>query len=405
MNKNTKRNIKFILPAIIINNIGDVIFDLFLAWGLSASTGMVMNAVYVIGTSIAFRAILSFFMGAFVDRHSKKQLMIVSHISSIIVIALFGLLWEFAKQRIIIGILFVLLNDINNEMFLRSYISMTADMFDENTYIKFRSYSSIAVRIVVIGGTVFSGLLIEYLPSYMIFGINIITYFISLLLIAKITYEEVVKKKENNKILKQIVEDVKYTYESITKSSFLLAFIVLMFLLNLAYGYIPQVLPIFKANRIGSATFLGAMKSAITIGEIIGLFVVGKLSRYVSKTFQASMLLNIFIMIILCVIKSPYLIIALFGLYGLSDALTQPLFSYTVSKLDNNNRGKLLGGIDAIIMFSPSIGIYIISAIYNYNELLGGVTVALIFFIGFCVVSFHTSMKKIVLRGEEYEKK
>ena len=89
MNKNTKRNIKFILPAIIINNIGDVIFDLFIAWGLSASTGMVMNAVYVIGTSIAFRAILSFFMGAFVDRHSKKQLMIVSHISSIIVIALF----------------------------------------------------------------------------------------------------------------------------------------------------------------------------------------------------------------------------------------------------------------------------------------------------------------------------
>ena len=76
-----------------------------------------------------------------------------------------------------------------------------------------------------------------------------------------------------------------------------------------------------------------------------------------------------------------------------------------MSKLDNNNRGKLLGGIDAIIMFSPSIGIYIISAIYNYNELLGGVTVALIFFIGFCVVSFHTSMKKIVLRGEEYEKK
>ena len=196
MNKNTKRNIKFILPAIIINNIGDVIFDLFIAWGLSASTGMVMNAVYVIGTSIAFRAILSFFMGAFVDRHSKKQLMIVSHISSIIVIAVFGLLWEFAKQRIIIGILFVLLNDINNEMFLRSYISMTADMFDENTYIKFRSYSSIAVRILVIGGTVFSGLLIEYLPSYMIFGINIITYFISLLLIAKITYEEVVKRRK-----------------------------------------------------------------------------------------------------------------------------------------------------------------------------------------------------------------
>ena len=60
-------------------------------------------------------------------------------------------------------------------------------------------------------------------------------------------------------------------------------------------------------------------------------------------------------------------------MYGFSDSLTQPLFGYTISNLDNANRGKLLGGIDAIILFSPGIGIYVISAISNYNKFLGGI--------------------------------
>ena len=45
-----------ILIAIAINNFGDILFDLFVAWGLSINTGSFMGAVYVIGTSVGFRA-------------------------------------------------------------------------------------------------------------------------------------------------------------------------------------------------------------------------------------------------------------------------------------------------------------------------------------------------------------
>ena len=394
-----KKNERLIISAIVINNIGDVIFDLFIAWGLSSAAGKFMNAVYVIGTSVAFRAILSFFMGAFVDKHSKKKLMILSHLSSIVVITLFGLFWESAKQAIAIGIIFVLLNDINNEMFSRSYISMTADMFNENSYIKFQSYSNIVVRIVGIGGAALAGILIDKLPSYMIFGIDILTYFLSLLLILKVKYNESIhNNRGKSNIVKNIILDVKYTFYNIIHSPFLSSFIVLMFTLNLAYGYIPQVLPIFKANIIGSATLLGVIKSSLTIGEIIGLLLVSKLSRFVSCTFKVSMLANIFIIAILCITNNSYVIIILFALYGISDSLTQPLFGYTVSNLDSKNRGKLLGGIDAIIMFSPSIGIYVISAIHNYSPIIGGIIVALIFVIGFVIVSLNKNMRHIVLK-------
>lgn len=394
MNKNTN----LLISAIAINTIGDIIFDLFIAWELSSATGNFMNAVYVIGTSLAFRAILSFFVGSFVDKYSKKKLMIISHISSIVIISLFALFWGLARDYIAIGLLFVLLNDINNELFIRSYISMTSDIFDENQYIKFQSYSNIVTRIISIGGAALAGLLIEHVSELAIFIIDIGTYFISLLLISKVIYEEIViSNKFSTGIIDTIISDVKYTLVTIRHSSYLFAFVVLMFVLNLAYGYIPLILPVFKANINESASLLGVLKSSITVGEIVGLAVVSKISKYVSTTFKLSMLLNVFIIMAIYLFKNQFLLVACFALYGFSDSLTQPLFAHTVSNLDNANRGKLLGGIDAIIMFSPSIGIYTISAISNYNELFGGIILSAIFVIGFLIVSFNKNIGHIVL--------
>ncbi len=397
-----KKNRNLLISAIAINNMGDIIFDLFIVWGLSSATGQFMNAVYVIGTSVAFRAILSFFVGSFVDKHSKKKMMVISHISSIIIISCFGLLWGLVKRYVAIGLVFVLLNDINNELFSRSYISMTSDIFDENQYIKFQSHSNIVIRIISVGGAALAGTLIEHVSEHTVFIIDIVTYLVSLLLITKVNYKEKVMSNTLSRgIIKTITSDIKYTLMTVWHSSYLLAFIVLMFVLNLAYGYIPQILPVFIANITESATLLGVLKSSMTIGEIVGLALVSKLSQYVSATFKVSMLLNVFIIMAIYFIENPYLLVVCFVLYGFSDSLTQPLFGYTVSNLDNANRGKLLGGIDAIIMFSPSIGIYAISAISTYKEFLGGIILSVIFVIGFLIVSFNKNMRHIVLDSKK----
>lgn len=395
------RNRNLLISSIAISNIGDILFDLFIAWELSSATGNFMNAVYVIGTSVAFRAVLSFVVGSFVDKHSKKKMMIISHISSIIIISLFALFWGTVKQHIALGIAFVLLNDINNELFTRSYISMTSDMFDESQYIKFQSYANIVIRIISVGGATLAGTVIGYVPEQGIFILDIITYAVSLLLITKVVYKEQLMNNIQSKgILATIRTDVKYTFDTICQSSYLLSFIVLMFILNLSYGYIPSILPVFKANLSSSASLLGIIKASITVGEIVGLAVASKMCKYVSGTFKISMLLNMVVIMTIFLLNNPYFLIACFALYGFSDSLTQPLFGYTVSHLDSANRGKLLGGIDAIIMFSPSIGIYIISALVNYNDILGGIILCTIFIIGFLIVAFNKNMGNIRLENE-----
>lgn len=397
-----KKNIYTMITAIAINNIGDIIFDLFITWNLSSATGNLMSAVYVIGTSVAFRAILAFVIGSYVDKHKKKETMICSHISSVLVILCFGLFWQTANEFVALSLIFVLLNDINNELFTRSYISLTSNMFDENQYIKFQSYSNVIVRIITIGGSAVAGTLIDRMPSYAIFGIDIVTYIISLFLILSVKYDEsLVDSKVSHGIVNTLIVDLKYTLKTIYKSSYLLAFTVLMFILNLGYGYIPQILPLQKANVSDSSFLLGTLKSAITIGEIAGLFVAGKLSKYVSATFKTSMILNILIIMVIACTNNPAILLVLFSMYGFSDSLTQPLFGHTVSNLDSTNRGKLLGGIDAIIMFSPSIGIYTISAISNYSPILGGIVVSGIFLSGLLIVVMNKNMNHVVLNKKQ----
>ena len=45
-----KKNYLAIMISIIVNNFGDVLFDLFIVWNITNSSGDNMNAVYLLGT-------------------------------------------------------------------------------------------------------------------------------------------------------------------------------------------------------------------------------------------------------------------------------------------------------------------------------------------------------------------
>lgn len=390
-----------ILIAIAINNFGDILFDLFVAWGLSINTGSFMGAVYVIGTSVGFRAFLSFFVGSFTDRHSRKKLIIVSHCASIVIIGLFGMLWSYIQSHIIIGVIFVLLNDISNEVFLRSYISLTADKFDKIDYIKFQNVASIVTRIIGIFGAAISGFIIQNLTYNFIFTLDIITFLISLTLFTMVkdncNSSDSYNTNTSNNFKNTLISDIKYTIQYIRNSSYIKRFIAIMLILNLGYGFIPQVFPIIKADEFKSASYLGFIKSFLVIGELVGLVVATKFSRYISSSFKLSMTINFFVLFLIGVLQEKTIICVLFFIYGTSDSLTQPFFNYTVSNLDSNNRGKLLGGIDAIIMLSPSVGIYAISFLFKYNYLIGTALLSCIFLIAYLLFRSNEEMNEIVI--------
>jgi hypothetical protein len=138
----------------------------------------------------------------------------------------------------------------------------------------------------------------------------------------------------------------------------------------------------------------------MSIGEFVGLLMITKLGGQVSILFKISMIGNSIGMLLLMSVNNPYVVVFLFALYGMFDSLTQPLFGYTISSLDDKNRGKIIGGIDAIILLSPGIGMFLITKIMIFNSHMGYISLSMIFIIGYLIINFYKEMNNIIAKKE-----
>lgn len=387
----------------IINNFGDVLFDLFIVWRITEQSDNILNAVYLIGSSIMFRAIIALFTGILVDEKNKKKIIIFSNISSALIILLFSFSFTFVLENIWLGIIFILLNDINNEIFERAYVTLSAELLSKEDYIKFQAKCSIINRMIIIVGSSIVGFMISFLSNSIIFIIDIFTFIICALLVSTISYKETENADNEAKekdIIKNLASDLKYTFSIIFRSPFIIKFTIIIFILNFAYGYIPYILPVTIASYTTGSVLLGLIKSSIAIGDIMGLLIVTKLGQHVSTLFKISMIGNAVCMLLLFGNSNQYIILLIFTIYGILDSITQPLFNYTATILDDKNRGKILGGIDTIILLSPSIGMYLITNIMNISMLLGYIFLATIFLISFFIVIASKELRSIHVKQD-----
>ncbi len=384
-----------LLMAIIVSEFGDVLFDLFIVWKITMDSQNIMNAAYVLGSSIAFRGILSLGIGIIIDKYNKKKLIIGSNILSALIIATFAVAYPFVVGHIMVGIAFILVNDICNAVFWNTYTVIASEKFPKEEFITFQSNSAMCTRCVQIAGAAVVGVMIDVIPDVAIFGIDILTFLVSAMLISKIDYAW--KQKDSaGKISggENIICQIKNAFQFIIRNPIVRGIVILVFGLNLAYGFIPNILPLTLAEQSGNAVLLGSIKSMMALGELFGLLIVNRYGKYISRLFQIAMFCCGICMLSLMVIHNWFLVIV-FLLYGAFDAMTQPMFSYMITRIDEKNRGKILGGIDALLLLSPSFGIAIGTKLIavNYNWAILYLTI--IFAGGFLMVTLNRKLNHL----------
>lgn len=346
------------------------------------------------------RLIYRYFGGSF----KKKMLIVLSNISSALIIVCFAFSYSYILKHIGIGIFFILLNDINNEIFGRSYLVMASELFSQEVFIKFRAGYTIINRVVVIAGSSIVGFLVALISERTIFFIDILTFVISAGCIGFVKYKHTAMPNETQRSVAGIIKDLRgdlgRMLSEMVTNPFIKKFIVIMFILNLAYGYIPEILPVKLADDLSSAVILGMIKSSMAVGEILGLAFVSRKGSQVSRLFEISMVGNACCMLMLAFTQSRYVILMIFFAYVFLDSITQPMFSYTVTMIDEADRGKVMGGIDTVILMSPSIGMYMFARLMRLNNLAGYICVAGVFIAALLIILFSKELNHIVVKSE-----
>ena len=177
------------LMAVMVSGFGDVLFDLFIVWKITTDSQNIMNAAYMLGSSIAFRGILSLSIGIIIDKYNKKKLIVGSNVISALIITTFAFSYRFIVGHVIVGIMFILVNDICNTVFWNTYTVIASEKFAKEEFLIFQSNSAMCTRCVNIVGSAIVGAVIYSVPDIYIFGIDILTFLVSSVLVAKVDYQ------------------------------------------------------------------------------------------------------------------------------------------------------------------------------------------------------------------------
>jgi len=367
-----------LLTASIAASLGDMLFDLYISWSLAANLGSVMAAAAVLGSSAAFQAVVALVVGSLVDRFRPRTAMLGGLLGSLVVLAAFAMLASAAVRSIPVAVTLVLINDFFQDVFGRACVLAASRSLTGEGFVKFQARNGIAGRVVGTVGLLGSGVLVAFGHPAVIAATVSAFYACAALAVIPVRLSVAGKPAQKRSALRAAADDLRLVGRTLFLDPFLRSFTLILLIANLAYGFVPRMLPLAMSLH-RSVNDLTAMRVAIAIGELIGLVVVDRLARKIGPLFRVSMVGAGLAVVVATLGLPQWVVLVAFGLYGLFDSLSQPLFSYAITRIDPESRGRVLGGIDAIVLLSPSIGLFIGSFLAERSLVLSGIYVTVIF--------------------------
>lgn len=348
-------------------------------WNLFAKDNELKTVAYIIASSLILQSFISLISGVFVDKYSKKNILTMSLLGFILITFI---CYITSSSFIIVATYFLFV--VLNILFKKTFIVMVAHQLPTNEFIKYDAISGMFNQIISIICNVISGILLSFMSRNFIYLIIFSGFFVALMIILKI--QEFDKENEHKNINTKIT--VQFINNNVIRNKEVLIFIIMLFLLNLNYGYIPNVLPYFmiSISKNINPLFLSFLKSAVNIGEIMGNFVIIYKSKKVSKVTKIGLIGSSISFITLPILSNYSLgLFLVLTLYGFFDTLTQPLFSYFISTIENGIKGRMIGIIDCVVYLAAPIGIVIGNYLSKQGVIYVSTFISAIFFLSFFI--------------------
>ena len=346
---NYLKNKLIYFPGIFISLLGSVLF--------SFATGMYLLDVTHQGTSYAFNIILytipvvvlSPIFGIFVDKYSKKKLIILGDFLNALL--MFGIfyMWNYIDNITLIYTGTVL-TSIFSLLVSIGFESGKAQMFEKDWLVKANSLSSIISSGSRIAGPFLGGLVYAVIDIKTFILFNGISFLFSMITELFLSIEEIkteAEKKEKMSMTKG------FRYMMLDKK--LKKHVILLIILNFSFSMAIVVpIPYLITNyfQYGSKV-LGVIQSMFSVGLIVGAVIMGKYNfkltpKLIKILFIGFIGVNVLFLIPITVgleqmITTIIYSIGMFLAGGVAASVDIPLFTYFQQELPDNIRGQIIG--------------------------------------------------------------
>ena len=374
----------------MFSRFGDVLFRIALTWLVLEVTDSALYLGLTMLVNYLPKFLAGFFTGIIVDKHEKKILMLISDVTSGIAVLVFSLFVVFGYFNIILVFIVMFILSLMDTIYDPATLSFVPYIVDKSELLTANSLLAVLVQIMNVIGAAVSAYIIIFIGTKIVFIINAITYFLSAFIIWTIPVVTLVSNE--NSLIKISLDEMVVSVRYILKDSFTKWFIALVAICNIAYSVIYMLPSIYSKVVLGSDIYGYSMiETAIAIGMVIGIYFIGIIKiNYVTRWFLFGNFVGGLLMILLSSIPSLGMTLIIYFLFGMTDAISIPSYTYLQLHTPEEIRGRVYAVIDAIILSAVPLGSMITGLLSDYigvNSLLFATGIILLSTILFCFVN------------------
>ncbi|KMK76212.1 MFS transporter [Alkalihalobacillus pseudalcaliphilus] len=362
----------------LISTFGNSIYVFGISLYILTLTGSAMNFAVNMLCSVLPRTILAPFVGYMADRYSKKALIIISQLSSLLIVI--GLLmysiW-YGISLLAIYITTVLLT-ISSMFTGITFTSSITRLIDRERIQKAMSLNQMSVSISAIGGPVVGGMLFAFAPIEAFLTIFIAAFIVAVILEATMNFRLFEVQNENQITEKEsfwqgMGAGIKYVMnQRVLKIIFTVAIFINFFAASLTIGLPYLLIEQLQINAAHFGMIEGIFAGGLLVGALYFMFRKEVQFPLISVKFGIiSYGLLIILMVLPLMMVFPYwLQVSYYSLLALSIgfALTYtntPIGVMMQKMIDEDLKGRVFGILETIAQALMPISVIIYGMLYD----------------------------------------
>ena len=266
------RNLGLLLSGQLISQIGDKFHMLAVAYLVLKTTGSPAKMGLVLFCSVFPGMLLGFISGAFLDRHSRKAIIVGADISRGLIVSLVGLLFYLEALFFPVLLAAQVLISACTAFFDPAIPAIIPQIVAREQLPRANSQAQFVSGISAIAGPVLGGMTVAWAGYLPVFIVNSGSYLFSAGFESFIRLPQLKRKTSaQTKLKDDIVEGCRYVYGQ----SSLMIILVMVGVIHFFVGSIETVIPVLAMDLTGvGAENIGYIQTCFGLGTVIAALII-----------------------------------------------------------------------------------------------------------------------------------
>lgn len=404
-------NIPLLLIGKIMSNISARVFSFALSLYVIDLTGSAAAFSIVLSAGLLPSIFINIFAGVFVDQHNKKNIMVISDISSGICIFMFFFIFILVPDNIAVFAAYAATLSIIQAFFTLSVRASIPNFVREDNVAKINSYFQAIVAASHVIGPILGAVAYTALGLGALFIINGIVFIVSGILEMFLKYRE---DKSGLEIKSNYIENMKDSFRYMNSYRILAFFFIFAAIINAIYNpLLFLVLPFITYNILKvTGIQISIIKASAAAGVIIAALIIS-ISKSISKKLIKKFIVLFGIQAVLVLLwlfpKIPFfpdelkwlitIIYAVFTItYGLLNTLQNiPVVTYFQLKVPEELRGRMFGFFLSAVYITTPVGMWlygILLEVMDWGYVIAGSGILML--IGFIIAGRNKYYREFI---------